>query len=84
MSLTPQQRLVLKALAKGSAVTKLTALHQKIGNIFEVVRKIKKAGWDVRTLYSLDLNGDQYVKYELVDYQRGAAREYTTVSRLTA
>ena len=82
--LSPQQRKVLKVLANGGCVSKVTALHQRVGNIHEVIRQIKKRGWEVKTNYAQDINNDTYVKYELAERQRGAAREYTTVSQLVA
>ena len=62
-NLTPQQRKVLKALGEGHSVTKLTAIHQRIGNIHDVIMKLRNMGWAIETLTKQDINGDDYTAY---------------------
>lgn len=73
--MAPQQRKILSALAHGKTVTKLTALHQRVGNIHDVIMKLRRLGWDIETVSGRDVNNDSYTKYRLAERQRPAAAE---------
>jgi hypothetical protein len=72
---------ILRALAEGSTVTKLTALHQRIGNVADVVMHLRRLGWDIQTAHRRDLNGEDYCKYVLAERQRPAALEFVGSKR---
>lgn len=57
--------MILDELRDGSTVTKLTAIHNGIGNIHEVVRQLRKRGHNIKTVYANDLHGKRYSKYKL-------------------
>lgn len=62
---TKQTDLVLAQLRDGSAVTKLTAVHNGIENLGDVVMRLRRKGINIRTLHGTDMNGARYVKYKL-------------------
>ena len=78
--ITGQQALILKSLAKGGTVTKLTAVHQKIGNINDVIMRLRRRGWDIQTVTSTDINGEPYTKYELNPRHRPLVHTYLSAS----
>lgn len=69
-TLSPQQRKVLKALGEGHSVTKLTAFHQGIGNVHDVIMRLRRMGWQIATHYAKDMNGKEYVTYKLNEEQK--------------
>lgn len=72
-----QQEKILRALGEGSCVSKLTALHQRIGNVADVIMRLRRYGWDIHTVEDLDMNGEAYTKYSLNKTQRSAALRAT-------
>lgn len=73
--LSPQRARVLLALGSDSSVTKLTALHQRIGNVHEVIRCLRLRGWEISTDTKRDINGQKYTTYKLKQEQHAAAIE---------
>ena len=82
--MTPQRRKILAALADGVTVTKLTALHQGIGNIADVIMRLRDMGWRIYTRYGYDINGKQYAKYVMEPLHRDAARMRANLPRRAA
>lgn len=62
-----QTTTVLKMLANGRTVSTLTAVHLGIGNIRDVIRRLRLQGWYINTVTDTDGNGRKFTKYELVD-----------------
>lgn len=60
-----QPDLVLDMLRKGVTVTKLTAVHNGIGNINDVIMRLRRRGYNIINVVGKDLNGDTYTKYVL-------------------
>ncbi len=63
---TTQEAKVLSALLAGATVTKLTAYHQGIGNIHDVIMRLRRKGFGISTVYNRDLNDNKYCKYVLL------------------
>jgi len=75
-----QQATILKALSEGLTVTKLTAVHQRIGNINDVIMRLRRRGWDIQTVSKKDINGEPYAKYELNPRHRPLVSLYLAAS----
>jgi hypothetical protein len=74
------QRKILTALANGSTVTKLTAMHENVGNVMDVIMRLRRAGWDIETVMKTDLSDRRYASYVLAPRQRAAARARVQVA----
>ena len=56
---------VLHMLQQGSTVTKLTVLPLRVGNLGDIIMRLRNRGHDIRTRTSADEDGHPYTKYEL-------------------
>lgn len=75
MRTTSHKATVLSMLHAGRTVSMLTATHLNIGNLREVIRRLRKDGYDIRTSFDFDGNGRRFCTYRLVrpGYARFAA-----------
>ena len=70
-----QKNTVLKLLADSRTVSKLIAVHLNIGNLMEVIRRLRNDGWWIVTRTDMDGNGNEFARYELIDgYEKQRAR----------
>lgn len=56
---------VLADLKRGATVSKLTSVHNGIGNVHDVIMRLRRMGWPVETVFGTDHHGNVYSKYEL-------------------
>lgn len=56
---------VLRDLTRGVTVTKLTALHNGIGNIHDVIMRLRRRGHPIVTSEGTDHYGNVYARYVL-------------------
>jgi hypothetical protein len=60
-----QQNTILKQLVQGHTVSKLIAQHLNIGNIYDVIMKLRRAGHSIATVSARDAYGRPYTKWQL-------------------
>ena len=60
-----QKTLIHQELTRGRTVSALTAVHFGIGNLREVIRRLRRDGVDIRTDTDIDARGFNFTKYEL-------------------
>lgn len=68
-----QTAIVLRELQRGRNVSKLMAVHHGIGNIADVVMKLRKRGFNILTVTDVDALGRPYTKYVLGPSQQQVA-----------
>ena len=73
MTLSTQEHKVLRALGQGATVSKLTAVHQRIGNVNDVIMRLRRKGWPIETVKGRDINGERFTKYVLPPKLHGVA-----------
>ena len=74
-----QEKMVLKMLGEGRTVSKLTAVHLNIGNVNEVIRRLRMNGWWICTRTDLDGQGRTFSHYELHDdFEKESAQRMFT------
>lgn len=61
-----QTSIILAQLRAKRTVSKLTALHAGIGNIHEVIRRLRNAGHVIATSTDVDARGRPFTKYVMV------------------
>lgn len=61
-----QPSIILKQLRDKRTVSKLIALHAGIGNIHEVIRRLRSYGHVIATSSDFDARGREFTKYVLV------------------
>ena len=60
-----QTAVILDLLQSGRTVTKLTVLPLFIGNLHDVILRLRRAGHDILTVTQRDPLGNRYVQYKL-------------------
>lgn len=60
-----QQATILDLLIDGTTVSKLTVLPLRIGNLMDVIHRLRLRGWDIATVNTHDAFDQSYTKYEL-------------------
>lgn len=63
--MSSQKNRVLKMLADGRTVSKLTTITMGIGNLNDVIMKLRRDGHSIATVTDRDGNGQQFTKYEI-------------------
>lgn len=69
-----QKVTVLSLLSDGRTVSKLVALHIGIGNLNEVIRRLRGDGWRIDTITDYDARERPFTRYLLDASQRAEAR----------
>lgn len=62
-----QTTMILNQLLQGRTVSKLTAVHAGIGNIHEVIRRLRQRGHVIATVTDHDALRRPFTKYVLVN-----------------
>ena len=65
---TKQQTFVLNTLKNHGSITKLAALHYNIGNVNDVIMRLREKGWDIRSIAKIDAMGTEYNSYEMIGF----------------
>ena len=60
-----QQATILDMLVHGTTVSKLTVLPLRIGNLMDVISKLRVRGWNITTVRTTDTFDQSYTKYVL-------------------
>lgn len=66
---TPQARKVLKLLASGERLSRVTAMHYGVMNLTARLADLRNAGWDVRCEIKRDVDGNRYGSFSLAGEQ---------------
>lgn len=59
-----QTEIIAKMLAEGRTVTKLTTLPLGIGNLNDVIMKLRRSGMGINTVIREDVTGRTFCAYE--------------------
>lgn len=60
-----QQATILSLLMQGSTVTKLTVIPLRIGNLMDVIFRLRNRGFNIETVETTDTFNQPYTKYVL-------------------